>query len=73
MNFKKIVALAALGTMLATAPAKAGGMAEPVMEPEVIAEETTSSSGFILPLILLAVIVAAVSSGGGSTPTPGPS
>lgn len=65
MNIKKIIALAALGTMVATAPVKAGGMAEPVMEPEVIAEETAASGGFVLPLILIALLVVAASSSGG--------
>ncbi len=73
MRLTKYVALAAVGTALITAPVNAGGMAEPMMEPEVIAEETSNSGGFIIPLLLLAAIVAvASSSGGGSTP-PGPS
>lgn len=66
---KALVTAVAL-TALTAAPSFAGGMAEPLMEPEVIAEETTDSGGFIIPLIILAVIVAAISSGGGgSTPT----
>jgi hypothetical protein len=41
----------------------AGGMAEPVMEPEVVAEAASSSSaGIIIPILLLLLIAAAVSS-----------
>ena len=71
-SYKKYIALAAVGSALMTAPVQAGGIAEPMMEPEVIAEETTASGGFIIPLLLLAVIVAVASSNGGST-SPGPS
>ena len=73
MTMKKYVALAAIGTALIAAPVHAGGMAEPVMEAEVIAEETATTGGFIVPLLLLAALVAIASSGGGSSPSPGPS
>lgn len=73
MNFKKIAALTAIGTMLISASAQAGGLAEPMMEPEVIAEETTASGGFVIPLLLLAIIAVAVSSGGGGGGGVGPS
>ena len=55
-------------------PANAGGMAEPVMEPEIIVEETTGTGGgWIVPLILIAVIAAvASSSGGGDSVSPSP-
>lgn len=44
----------------------AGGLAEPVMEPEVVAANTSSSSaGVLVPLLLLLVIVAAAASSGG--------
>jgi len=47
--------------ILMTAPVFAGGMAEPVMEPEVVAAATSSSSaGIIVPLLLLLLIAAAV-------------
>jgi hypothetical protein len=51
--------LAAIATALslstaALAPAHAGGLAEPVMEPAVIAAETVSSShGVLVPLLAL--------------------
>ncbi|HSF65481.1 MAG TPA: hypothetical protein VLA78_13910 [Paracoccaceae bacterium] len=65
---KKLV-LAALATFGATA-AMAGGLAEPVMEPEVVAAATSSSSGgIIIPLLLLLLIAAAASGGGGRTPS----
>ena len=62
---KKTVAIAAIGAALATTPANAGGLAEPLMEPEVIEEQTAETGGFIIPLILLALIIAISSGGGG--------
>ncbi|RMH43440.1 MAG: hypothetical protein D6688_09075 [Alphaproteobacteria bacterium] len=57
----KKIALAAAFTLAATS-AFAGNMAEPVMEPEVIVEDTSSSSPgvvvAVLGLILLAAAVA---------------
>jgi len=58
---KKLALAAALS--LAATSAFAGGMADPVMEPEPVVEEASSSSagGLIVPLLLL-VLVAAVAS-----------
>ena len=57
---KKFALAAALS--VATTSAFAGGLVEPVMEPEVVAKETSSSAGgIIVPLLLLLVIAAAVS------------
>lgn len=68
MTLKKLIATAVVGASMISAQAQAGGLAEPLMEPEVVSEETTSSGGFIIPLVILAVIVAVISSsGGGST------
>jgi hypothetical protein len=55
---KKLVLAAALTGAASTA--FAGGMAEPIMEPEIIVEETagTTAGGIIVPLILLALIAA---------------
>jgi hypothetical protein len=59
VNMKK-VALAAVLSLAATT-AMAGGMAEPVMEPEVIVEETASSdAGILVPLLFLVLVAAAV-------------
>ncbi len=59
MTLAKFAAAAVLSASLAVAgAAQAGGMAEPILEPEVIAEETAGTSGFIIPLILLAIIAA---------------
>lgn len=59
----KKIALAAV-LSVAASTAFAGGMAEPVMEPEVVAAATSSSSGgIIVPLLLLLVVAAAVSGG----------
>lgn len=66
MNFTKTSAIILAGTIAMAAPVHAGGMAEPMMEPEVIVEESSASSGgFVLPLILLAIIAAIASSDGG--------
>lgn len=55
---KKIALAAALS--LAATTAFAGGMAEPEMEPAVVAAETSSSSGgIIIPLLLLLLVAAA--------------
>lgn len=66
MNIVKptaIVTAAVIGFGAATA--HAGGFAEPIMEPEVIVEETQAgTSGFILPLVFLAVIAAVIAFGG---------
>ncbi|NNE87074.1 MAG: hypothetical protein HKN27_03280 [Silicimonas sp.] len=70
MKLKNSVALAATCLTLVSAPAQAGGMAEPLMEPEVIAEEAAAgSSGFVLPLILLVLIAVAIGSSGDSGAT----
>lgn len=58
---KKFVLAAALS--VAATSVFAGGIAEPVMEPEVVAAETSSSAGgIIVPLLLILVIAAAASS-----------
>jgi hypothetical protein len=50
-----------------TAPAMAGGLAEPVMEPEVVEAGTSSSAhGIIVPLMLLLLLIAAADSGSGA-------
>jgi hypothetical protein len=46
----------------------AGGLAEPVMEPEVVAAATSSSSAGIIVPILLILLIAAAASGGSDTP-----
>ena len=69
MKYVKTATAIAAGIALATTQVSAGGLAEPMMEPEVIEESSASSGGFIVPLILLAIIVAVASSSSG-TPTP---
>ena len=82
---KNSVRTAALVATLALAalPARAGGFAEPRIEPEVMAPETviaetaaaSAPGGIIVPLILLALIAAAglaSSGGGGGGPLPAP-
>lgn len=64
---RKILLSSTTAFAMSVCMASAGGMAEPVMEPEVVAAATSSSSGgIIIPLLLLLVIAAAVSSSGGS-------
>ena len=65
----RAVTLATITAMtLSGAVANAGGMAEPVMEPEVVRENTSSSgAGVIVPLLLLVLIAVAVSGGGGGS------
>ncbi|SEM47830.1 hypothetical protein SAMN04488103_101260 [Gemmobacter aquatilis] len=54
---KKLALAAALSVAASTA--FAGGMVEPVMEPEVVEAATSSSSGgVIIPLLLLLVVAA---------------
>ena len=56
---------------LSAMAANAGGLGEPIMEPEVVEAATSSSAGgIIVPLLLLLLIAAAVSSNGGSSPAP---
>ena len=59
---KKIALATAFAVTASTA--FAGGVAEPVMEPEVVAAATSSSAGgIIVPLLLLLVLAAALSGG----------
>ncbi len=58
---KKLALAAAL--TVAASTAFAGNISEPVMEPEVVVEDTSSSNGGILvPLMALILIAAAASS-----------
>ena len=57
---KKLALAAAVS--LAASTAFAGGMAEPVMEPEVVVEKSSTSGGMVIPLLLLLVVAAAVAS-----------
>jgi hypothetical protein len=61
ITMKKLAGLALAATLTAST-AFAGGVAEPVMEPEVVAAATSSSAaGVIVPLLLLLVVAAALS------------
>lgn len=66
---RKILITSTAALSLAATAAGAGGMAEPITEPEVIVEDTAGTSGdFIVPLLLLVLVAAAVSSGGNGGP-----
>lgn len=57
----KNIALAAALSLTAST-AFAGGLVEPVMEPEVVKASTSSSAGgIVVPLLLLLVVAAAAS------------
>lgn len=57
----RTLAAAVVASALATT-AFAGGLAEPVMEPEIVEAATSSSAGgIVVPLILLALLVAVAS------------
>ena len=59
---KNVLTLAAI-VGLSASTAFAGGMSEPVMEPEIVVEESTGTSGgVVVPLLLLAVIAAVAAS-----------
>ena len=59
-------AVLALSAMAATA----GGLGEPIMEPEVVEAATSSSAGGIIVPILLILLIAAAVSGSSNTPVP---
>ena len=62
MMKRKTLCVVAMLTVFA-GPTLAGGMAEPLMEPEVLVEETAAGSGgIVIPLLLLAIIAAVASS-----------
>ena len=68
MNITKSAVLAITVLAVASSPALAGGQAEPIMEPEVIAAESVGTAGgFVVPLILLAIIAAVAAGSGGSS------
>jgi hypothetical protein len=56
---KKIALAAALS--LAATTAYAGGYADPIVEPEIIVQDTSSSTpGIIIPILLLVLVAAAI-------------
>jgi hypothetical protein len=62
---KKVLLLSSALVLAGSMSAFAGGLAEPVMEPEVVEAATSSSAGgIIVPLLLLLVILAASSNSG---------
>jgi len=54
----KKVALAAALSMAATT-AFAGGLDEPIVEPEIIVEDTGTAGGWVVPVLLLVLLGAA--------------
>lgn len=71
---KQILIASAISVSLVASQANSGGLAEPMMEPEVIVEEASASSGgFVLPLLLLALVALAVASNDDSSSSGGSS
>jgi len=77
----KFVTIAALALSLTAQSSYASGLAEPLVDPEVIGPEdtmspedvaaaTTTEGGFLVPLLILAAMVALISSSGGGGGTP---
>ena len=66
MKLLKATAIA----LLAATPSFAGGLAAPVMEPEVIEEESAASSraGIIVPILAILLIGLALSRDNNQTP-----
>jgi hypothetical protein len=63
---KNLTAAITLSAFLAS-PLSAGNLAEPVMEPEIVVEESTGTGGgWVVPLLLVALVAAVVASSGGS-------
>ncbi|MCX7889156.1 MAG: hypothetical protein N2422_05420 [Rhodobacteraceae bacterium] len=69
MNIFSKTLAAALACAAIASPVLAGGMAEPVMEPERVVEEAANntSGGWLVPLLLLVLIAAAVASNDSSS------
>ena len=68
---KKLLAASAMSLALVSA-ANAGGVAEPVMEPVVIVEDTSSSAGgLVVPILALLLIALVLHGGSGATQSPG--
>ena len=58
MKFMSVPLAATAIIALSTSAVMAGGISEPVMEPEIVVEETSASSGgIIVPLFFLAMMV----------------
>ncbi|MEM1429778.1 MAG: hypothetical protein AAGG09_09995 [Pseudomonadota bacterium] len=55
---KKVALAVALSAAASTG--FAGGLAEPVVEPEIIVEDTGTAGGWVVPLLLLVLVGAAV-------------
>ena len=72
MKYTKSATAIAAGVAMSASPVVAGGMAEPMMEPEVVAEEAEAASlgGFVVPLLTLAVVAAVASSSSSGSETP---
>ena len=64
---KNIIAASAIVLALTTA-GHAGGVAEPVIAPVIIAEDTSSSSDGLLVPILALILIGIAISGGGAAP-----
>ena len=66
---RNLIGTTAILALMGTS-ALAGGMAEPVMEPTIVAAKTSSSAGGVLIPLLILILVCAAACGGGSNSTP---
>jgi hypothetical protein len=69
VNMRRLLLVSA-ASLAMSGSAFAGGLAEPVMEPEVVEAATSSSSGGIIVAVLLLLLL--VAAAGGSDPVPVP-
>ena len=69
---RKILITSSAVLALSAMAASAGGLGEPIMDPDVVEAATSSSAGGIIVPILLLLLIAAAVSGGSSTPAPIP-
>lgn len=62
MKYMRPMAIAAMSASLMAAPAVAGGIGEPLVDTEVIVEDTAGTSGgLLIPILLLVLIAVALS------------
>lgn len=66
---KKVMLVAAVAALAATA-AQAGALIDPIVEPEIIVEQSSSSSsaGILVPIIFLALVGVALAVNAGLLP-----
>jgi hypothetical protein len=64
LQMRKLLITTSAVLALSAMAAQAGGLGEPIMEPDVVEEATSSSAAGIIVPILLILLIAAAASGG---------